>query len=47
MLHVEVCNILEYLSLNSNVIMLLTSYINFHNNILHIKVFIPILKVAG
>ena len=46
-LHVEFCCIPEYLSLNSNVIMLLTSCINFHKNVLHIKVFIPILKVAG
>ena len=37
----------EELSLNSNVIMLVTSCINFHENILYIGVFIPILKVAG
>ena len=47
MLHVEFCCIPEKLSLNSNVIMLLTSGINFHKTILHTKVFIPILKVAG
>ena len=43
MLHVEFCCI--PVSLNSNMIMRLTSCINFH--ILHIKVFNPILKVAG
>ena len=37
----------NYHALNSNVIMLLTSCIDFNKNILHIKVFIPILKVAG
>ena len=47
MLQVEFRCIPEYLSLNSNVIMLLTLCINFHKNIAPIKVFIPILKEAG
>ena len=34
------------LTLNSNVRMLVTSCINFHETILYINVFIPILKVA-